>query len=260
MFGFRKRSKDKEIKINEDSLLASLDKNKLPRHIAIIMDGNGRWANKRGMPRAYGHKMGVKAFKEVVKICSELNLEVLTVYAFSTENWKRPSEEVNSLMNLLVDSIDKELEEIYENNVIINPIGKLDGLVPSVQKSLQIAVEKTKNNTGLLLNLALNYGSRMEIVLAMQSLGKKIANGELSYEQIDESMIASQLYTSKIPDPDLLIRTSGDFRISNFLLWQIAYAEFWYTKVLWPDFGRLDLFQALLDYQKRDRRFGGLKK
>lgn len=245
---------------DEAAILRAVDKNKLPRHIAIIMDGNGRWAIKHGKPRYFGHRAGVESLREVVKLCSELKIQVLTCYAFSTENWKRPREEVNILMNLLVEYLSKELRELHKNNVKINPIGRIDQLPPAAQQALHNAVEQTAANDGLVLNLALNYGGRTEIVDACRGIAEEITRGQLKPAEIDEQKINEHLYTAGLPDPDLLIRPSGDHRISNFLLWQLAYTEFWLTPVMWPEFRRIHLLQAILEFQQRDRRFGGLKK
>jgi undecaprenyl diphosphate synthase len=245
---------------SSDSLVSQLDKDKLPRHIAIIMDGNGRWAQKRGLPRAMGHKAGVEALRDIVKAVSNLSIEVLTVYAFSTENWSRPKEEVNILMNLLIDYLRRELDELHENNVRVQMIGNMEQLPIEAQRELEHSIQKTKNNKGLILNLALNYGGRAEITSAVQQLCAKVAKGELSPEEITGEVVADHLNTSGLPDPDLLIRTSGELRVSNFLLWQIAYTEIVVTECLWPDFNPDQLMKALLEYQKRERRFGGLNK
>ncbi|WP_027718256.1 isoprenyl transferase [Desulfovirgula thermocuniculi] len=244
----------------EEALLAQLDRSRLPRHVAIIMDGNGRWAQMRGLPRTYGHRAGVESLREVVRACVELGIKYLTVYAFSTENWKRPREEVNELMDLLVEYLYKEIEELAANNVNLHPIGRLQDLPPHAREALEMAVSRTRHNTGLVLNLALNYGGRSELVDAVRALARLVKEGMLSPEEIDESTVAAHLYTAGQPDPDLLIRPSGDFRISNFLLWQLSYTEFWLTPVMWPDFRRVHLLQALVDFQRRERRFGGLSR
>ncbi|CDF57940.1 isoprenyl transferase [Thermobrachium celere] len=236
-----------------------IDKNNIPKHIAIIMDGNGRWAKKRNMPRTFGHRAGVETIREVVKACSELGVKYLTLYAFSTENWKRPSEEVGALMNLLVEYLRAEVEELHKNNVIVNSIGDISKLPQICQDELKNAYEKTKNNTGLTLNLALNYGGRDEIKNVVKKIAQLIEKGELNSDQIDEELISKYLYTANMPDPDLLIRPSGEYRLSNFLLWQVAYTEFWFSNIFWPDFKREHLYQAIYDYQNRDRRFGGIK-
>ncbi len=255
------REKKKERSAAEvENLLKIIDKNKLPKHIAIIMDGNGRWAQKRDFPRKIGHRAGVESLRDIVKVCSELNIQVLTVYAFSTENWKRPREEVNVLMELLVEYVDKEIEELCQNGVRVNPIGRLEELPPSVQQALNVALERTRVNNGLILNLALNYGGRSELVDAVRAIAVKVKERKLETVHIDDKVVSDHLYTAGQPDPDLLIRPSGDFRISNFLIWQLAYTEFWLTSVLWPDFRRVHLLRALVDYQQRERRFGALKK
>ena len=230
--------------------------NTLPKHVAIIMDGNGRWAKKQGLLRAAGHQKGTKAVREVVEGCSEIGIEHLTLYAFSTENWNRPKMEVDTLMKLLVSSLKKEIKTLQENNIRLNSIGNIKTLPASVRRELLEVIEKTANNTRMTLTLALSYGSREELVTAMYQIGEKLQRGEISLKDIDESVINEHLYTRKIPDVDLLIRTSGEQRISNFLLWQIAYAELYFTEILWPDYRRQDLFEAIYNYQNRERRFG----
>ncbi|ADD02462.1 undecaprenyl diphosphate synthase [Thermoanaerobacter mathranii subsp. mathranii str. A3] len=239
-------------------LTGKIDKNKLPTHIGIIMDGNGRWAQKRGMMRFYGHKAGVNAVREVVKACRELGIKYLTLYAFSTENWKRPKEEVNFLMDLLVEYLSKEVDELNKNNVLINFIGDISVLPQGCKTEIERAQNITKNNFGLVLNIALNYGGRDEIVKAVKKICTKVLNKELTIEGITEQTISDNLYTKNQPDPDLIIRTSGEKRLSNFLLWQSAYSEFWFTEVLWPDFKKEHLIKAILYYQTRQRRFGGV--
>jgi len=237
-----------------------LDPKKIPQHIAIIMDGNGRWAQKRGMPRNLGHRAGVEALRRIVKTASDIGVKTLTAYAFSTENWKRPEEEVGFLMKLFVESLDSEIEGLHANKVVIRFMGKLDELAPQLQAKIAAAEKRTAENTGLILNLAINYGSRAEIVHAVRSIAQEVVDGHLEIDSISPQTISQNLYTASLPDPDLLIRPSGDLRISNFLLWQMAYTEFWFTEINWPDFTS-DLFiQAILDFQSRDRRFGGLKK
>ncbi len=233
-----------------------IDKNKLPKHVAIIMDGNGRWAKKRGFTRVFGHRNGVKSVKEIVEATVELEITALTLYTFSTENWKRPKVEVNILMGILVNSLKKELTTFQENDVKLQSIGNIEKLPKNAKKELLEVIEKTKNNKGLTLTLALNYGSREEIINAVKNISKKIVNNELNIEEIDENTINSHLYTFTLPVVDFLIRTSGEKRISNFLLWQIAYAELYFTNVLWPDFRKKDFYEAILDYQSRERRFG----
>ncbi|ADG82219.1 isoprenyl transferase [Thermincola potens] len=242
----------------EKELLAAIDMNKLPMHIAIIMDGNGRWAARRGLPRAAGHRAGVESLRDIVKTCSSLGIKYLTVYAFSTENWKRPQEEVNILMDLLVEYLGKEMRELHQNNVKVRAIGRIEELPASAQKALSDAFELTGNNTGLTLTLALNYGGRLEIVEAVQKIAGEVLKGRLDLKAIDEKVVNEHLYTVGMPDPDLVIRPSGELRISNFLLWQMAYSELWYSPVLWPSFRKVHLLQAIIDFQKRQRRFGGL--
>ncbi|GAV25318.1 isoprenyl transferase [Carboxydothermus islandicus] len=245
-------------KKNNQIDLSDLDFRKMPRHIAIIMDGNGRWAKKRGMPRYFGHRAGVETVRRVVKLCAKLNVPYLTLYAFSTENWRRPQEEVNVLMNLLVEYIEKETDELNREGVRLTVIGEISELPEKARIALTQGIEKTRNNNRLNLILALNYGGRREIVEAAKKIAHEIKDGKLLPEQINEEVFANYLYTREIPDPDLLIRPSGEIRISNFLLWQIAYSEIWLTDVLWPDFSEEHLLQAIKDYQKRERRFGGV--
>lgn len=242
-----------------DRLLNKVDRKKLPRHIAIIMDGNGRWALRRGMTRSYGHRAGVESLRDIVKVCSELKVKILTVYAFSTENWKRPREEVDILMALLVEYFNREIEELNKNRVRVNPIGRLQELPPATLEALEMGAERTRGNDGLILNVAFNYGGRQEIVDTVRTVVADVLSGKLSAADIEEKTIAERLYTAGQPDPDLLIRPAGDFRISNFLLWQLAYTEFWVSPVMWPDFRRIDLIHAILEFQRRERRFGGLK-
>jgi len=237
---------------HDDSKLArSIDSARIPRHIAIIMDGNGRWAAARSLPRVAGHKAGVAAVRAAVETCAQLGVEVLTLYAFSLENWKRPRAEVETLWQLLRVYLRLELDELTRNNVRFGAIGRLTLLPAMVQRELQTVIQKTRGNTGLQLNLAINYGGRAEIVDAVNALRGR--GGEIT-----EQALSAEMYTAGQPDPDLLIRTSGELRISNFLLWQIAYAELYVTDTLWPDFSRAELLRAVLEYQKRDRRFGGL--
>ncbi len=228
----------------------------LPRHVAVIMDGNGRWAKKRGLTRVLGHRKGVNAVRETVEAASELNIKALTLYTFSTENWNRPKAEVNTLMSILVSSLKKELPTFQKNNIKLQTIGNIDKLPNKAKKELKETIEKTKNNTQLILTLALNYGSREEIINTTKLISKKIVNNELKVEEIDENTINNHLYTFTLPDVDFLIRTSGELRISNFLLWQIAYAELYFTEVLWPDFNKDDFYKAIINYQSRERRFG----
>lgn len=253
-----RRSPVKEECENEKSLMTSLDLSRLPRHVAIIMDGNGRWARRRGMPRALGHRAGVESLRDVVRVSAEIGLQVLTVYAFSTENWKRPREEVDVLMNLLVEYLHKEIDELCQNNVRIKAIGKIGELPAHAREAIAVAYKKTENCTGLSFNIALNYGGRTELVDAVREISAKVARKEISPDEIDQDVISRHLYTAGQPDPDLLIRPSGDYRVSNFLLWQLAYTEFWLTDIMWPDFRRIHLVRALVDFQRRHRRFGGL--
>jgi undecaprenyl diphosphate synthase len=241
------------------ALANTIDPNRLPAHIAIIMDGNGRWAKKRNLPRAAGHKAGVEAVRITVETCTRLGIQALTLYAFSLENWKRPRAEVDMLWRLLRVYLRRELPEILRNGIRFTCMGRLDGLPPQVREELQNAIDATVHNSGMRLNVAINYSGRAELVDAINAIVEDARlEGRLRDLRIDEEAIASRLYTADLPDPDLLIRTSGEMRISNFLLWQIAYAELYVTGTLWPDFGRMDLLHAILDYQKRDRRFGGL--
>jgi undecaprenyl diphosphate synthase len=242
----------------EMELLAKLDPHRLPRHVAVIMDGNGRWAGKRLMPRVAGHQAGIESVRTTAETCARLHISALTLYAFSAENWKRPEQEVSFLMRLLRHFLHAELQTLNRNNIRLQAIGRLQDLPVPVQEDLDESIASTRGNTGMVLTLALNYGSRLELVDAVRAIAAKVRDGALQPTEIDEALIAGHLYTAQIPDPDLLIRTSGEMRISNFLLWQIAYAELWVTKVLWPDFRRPELLRALVDYQKRDRRFGGL--
>ncbi len=235
-----------------------VDRALLPRHIAIIMDGNGRWAQKRHLPRVMGHRAGMATLKEVVRACSDEGIQVLTVYAFSTENWKRPLEEVNYLMNLLIEYMAKEIEELHQNNVQIRLAGSMEGLPEKVQEAIREALAKTKDNTGLIFNLGMNYGGRAEIVAAVQKVAAEVLGGALKVEDITEDTISNALYTAGLPDPDLLIRTAGDIRISNFLLWQLAYTEMAFVDVAWPEFTKKHLEQIVQSYVRRDRRYGGL--
>jgi undecaprenyl diphosphate synthase len=240
-------------------LARAIDPARLPAHIAIIMDGNGRWANRRHLPRVAGHKAGVGPVRATVETCARLGIQALTLYAFSVENWKRPRAEVDTLWRLLHYYLRKELPDLQKNGIRLQAIGRVDALPPHVIRELQSVVEATSGNRKLLVNLAVNYGGRAEIVDAVNAIVDQARlEGRLGSLEIDEGMIARHLYTSAIPDPDLLIRTSGEMRISNFLLWQIAYAELYVTDTLWPDFSRADLLRAVLEYQKRDRRYGGL--
>ncbi|MBI4874752.1 MAG: isoprenyl transferase [Acidobacteria bacterium] len=245
----------------EWALAQSLDPARLPGHIAVIMDGNGRWASRRNLPRAAGHKAGVEAVRETVETCARLGLQALTVYAFSVENWKRPRTEVDTLWRLLRIYLRKELPNLQRNGVRLAAVGRVDGLPDGVRRELLAAVEATSSNTGLKVNMAINYGGRAELVDAVNAILERARKaGTLDGLRVDEEAVAAHLYTAGLPDPDLLIRTSGEMRVSNFLLWQIAYAEIYVTDTLWPDFRRIDLLRAIADYQKRERRFGGVTK
>jgi undecaprenyl diphosphate synthase len=233
-----------------------IDLQKLPRHVAVIMDGNGRWAKGKGKLRIFGHHNGVLSVRDVVEGAGDLGIEYLTLYTFSAENWNRPTFEVNAIMELLISTINKEIAKLMKNNVRLNAIGDLNQLPAKCHKELSNAIKKTSVNTGLVLTLALSYSSRQEIMQAAINLAVKVQNGELQPGDIDEKMFEDNLYTAGMPNPELLIRTSGEYRISNYLLWQIAYAELYFTSKLWPDFRREDLYEAILDYQKRERRFG----
>ncbi len=233
-----------------------IHKQNLPKHIAIIMDGNGRWAKQKGMLRAFGHENGTKSVRQTVEACAELGIKHLTLYAFSTENWNRPKLEVDTLMRLLVSSLKKEIKTFKDNNIKLKAIGNLKSLPKKVYKELQEVIELTKENTHMDLTLALSYGSREELLNAVKEISTKVKNNIISTESIDESVFNAHLYTQSLPDVDLLIRTSGEQRISNFLLWQIAYAELYFTPVLWPDFTKQHLYEAIIEYQKRERRFG----
>ncbi len=239
-----------------DQLKTKIDMQRLPAHIAIIMDGNGRWAKKRDLPRTAGHEAGVEAVRRVVRACAELGVKYLTLYTFSVENWNRPREEVAALMKLLTRTTRREIDELNRNNVRLTTIGRIDELSKSRRLALAMAVEKTKKNTGLVLNLALNYGGRTEIIDSVRAIALGIRSGHILPSEINESLFSDYLYTAGITDPDLLVRTSGEMRISNFLLWQTSYTEMYITNVLWPDFGRLELFEAIIEYQRRERRFG----
>ena len=251
MFNFFKKNRLEE-KIEEKKL------EKIPTHVAIIMDGNGRWAKKRNMPRVKGHYEGMQTVKKITKYASKLGIQYLTLYAFSTENWARPKEEVSYLMDLPEKMFTSFMPELMENNVKVEVIGVVEKLPENTRKAVEDAIEQTKNNTGLKLIFALNYGSKDEIVTAVKRIAQGATNNEYKVEEIDEQLISDNLFTKDTPDPDLLIRTSGEQRISNFLLWQIAYSEFIFTKVAWPDFVEEEFYKALLEYQRRDRSFGCL--
>ena len=234
----------------------NLKKHKLPKHIAIIMDGNGRWAQEKGYTRIYGHNKGVKSVQKIVEESLSLGIQYLTLYAFSVDNWNRPKKEIGTLMNLLVDSLKKEFEKLIKNNIRLNTIGNIKTLPEKVQDEIIRVSDKTKNNTKMILTIALSYGAREEIENVIKNIAREVKNNTISIENVDHSIINKHLYTQNLPDVDLLIRTSGEQRISNFLLWQIAYAELYFTDVYWPDFGKKDFYKALFNYQKRERRFG----
>ena len=238
------------------NLKNKIDLNKLPRHIAIIMDGNGRWAQEKGEIRIFGHQSGVASVKDTVEAAAELGVNYLTLYAFSTENWNRPQAEVMALMQLLVHTISVETKTLNENNIRLQAIGDLKSLPEDCYNELQEAIQKTKNNSRTTLVLALSYSSRWEITNAVKEIAKKVAANQISSNEINEELINAHLCTANIPEPELMIRTSGEHRISNFLLWQLAYAELYFTEKLWPDFRKEDLYEAILDYQNRERRFG----
>jgi len=240
----------------EKELLSKINPHKIPTHVAIIMDGNGRWARKRGWPRLAGHKAGAKIVRMVIRAADSLKIKVLTLYAFSEENWQRPKREVSGLMRLLQNSIKKEVPELEQNKVKLQFLGRREKLSPNLQEEMKRAEERLKDNPGLILNIAINYGSRQEVILAI----KRIVNeGKIKIDNLDEAVFNNYLYTANLPDPDLLIRTGGEFRVSNFLLWQIAYSELWFTPVFWPDFKKSHFLQAVIDFQKRERRFGTTK-
>ena len=237
-------------------LLQQIDTKRLPKHLAIIMDGNGRWAKKQGLLRAFGHESGTKSVKRIIQASAELGINNLTLYAFSTENWNRPKLEVDTLMKVLINALKKEVDTLQNNNIKLNAIGNLELLPKTAQNQLLEVINLTKNNTLMTLTLALSYGSREELTNAVRIISEKVKNNIISIDTIDDSIINEHLYTHNLPDVDLVIRTSGEHRISNFLLWQIAYAELYFTDILWPDFKEQDLYEAILSYQKKERRFG----
>ena len=234
----------------------NLKKHKLPKHIAIIMDGNGRWAQEKGYTRIYGHNKGVKSVQKIVEESLSLGIQYLTLYAFSVDNWNRPKKEIGTLMSLLVDSLKKEFEKLIKNKIRLNTIGNIKALPKKVRDEIIRVSDKTKNNSKMILTIALSYGAREEIENVIKNIAREVKNNTISIENVDHSIINKHLYTQNLPDVDLLIRTSGEQRISNFLLWQIAYAELYFTDVYWPDFGKKDFYKALFNYQKRERRFG----
>ncbi|MFN0120595.1 MAG: isoprenyl transferase [Blastocatellia bacterium] len=247
-----------EVGSRDEQLLSRIDFARLPRHIAVIMDGNGRWAKKRLMPRVAGHRAGVEAVRQTVETAARLGIEVLTLYAFSVENWKRPPFEIEALMTFLKEYLRREIDQLHRNNIRFQTIGRIGELDESVQFELRSAIHKTAGNTGMTLNVALNYGGRVELVDAYRKLLEECLREGRAPETVGEADLERHLYTASLPSPDLLIRTSGEMRISNFLLWQIAYSEIYITDTLWPDFRRPDLFAAIVDYQRRERRYGGL--
>jgi undecaprenyl diphosphate synthase len=241
----------------DEQIKESLKKSgEIPNHIAIIMDGNGRWAKKRGLPRVAGHKRGVDTVKEIVEACAEIGVKFLTLYTFSTENWKRPKDEVSTLMRLLLNSLRDRVSELNDNDIRLTTIGNIESLPTAVRKQLDFDIERTKNNKKMVLNLALSYSGRWELLEAIKQIANASVEGKIKITNIDEKLVSSFLTTKNIPDPDLVIRTSGEFRVSNFLLWQIAYSEFIITETLWPDFSKFDLYDAIKIFQKRERRFG----
>jgi undecaprenyl diphosphate synthase len=242
----------------EDKLLSAIDPERLPQHIAVIMDGNGRWAKAKGRPRIFGHRAGAESVRAIIDTCRRLEIKAVTLYAFSTENWKRPRAEIRGLMSMLKRYIRTDLKEVNENNIRFQAIGHIEGLFEDVQKEIARATETTAENTGMTMSVALNYGGRAEIVEAARRAAKQVLDRGDRVEMLSEDDICRNLYTSGLPEVDLMIRTSGEFRISNFLLWQLAYSEIYVTPTLFPDFRRPHIFEAILDYQKRDRRFGGL--
>ena len=243
--------------MNKKELRELIKKNaNLPEHIAIIMDGNGRWAKQRSLPRFAGHREGINSVREITRICGEIGIKHLTLYTFSKENWARPQTEVSALMKLLLTSIRKEINNLHENNVRLTTIGAFQDLPKSARKGIEEGIEKTKDNTGLNLNLALSYGSRQEIMQAIQQIAKMVDMGKLKTDDINQENFENLLYTNNMPDPDLLIRTGGEFRVSNFLLWQIAYTEIFVTETFWPAFREKELLEAITDFQSRERRFG----
>jgi undecaprenyl diphosphate synthase len=236
-----------------------VNKSRLPVHVAIIMDGNGRWAKARNLPRSQGHIEGVKRVEEIVDYANEIGIKVMTLYTFSTENWRRPESEVDLLMKILTTVLERKINKLIDTNIRFRTIGRRERIPASVMSMVEKVTEKTKNNTGLTMNLAFNYGSRLEIVDAFKTIAQKIKDNALEVDDIDETLISDHLYTRGLKDPDLLIRTSGELRISNFLLWQLSYAEFYFTDKYWPDFTKEEFQKALIDFQKRERRFGGVK-
>ena len=244
---------------SQEGLLGQIDSKNLPKHLAVIMDGNGRWATQRGKLRIFGHNSAIQAVREITETCAELGIPFLTLYAFSTENWQRPQKEVNALMNLLVESLNREEETLNKNNIKLEVIGNADSLPNKTKKTLEKVIVQTTNNTRMTLILALSYSAKWDIVNSVKHIAQQVLDGEIEIDEIDEEKINNTLTTKSFPHPDLLIRTSGELRLSNFLLWELAYSEFYFTNVLWPDFQKEHLFEAIIDYQKRNRRYGNVK-
>lgn len=238
------------------NLLDDIDKNALPEHVAVIMDGNGRWAQRKGKHRIFGHKNGVQSVRDISEAAAELGIGYLTLYAFSMENWNRPKLEVTALMSLLVDTLNKEVKTLNDNNIRLRAIGDIEALPSKTYQALKEGLKATSNNNGMTLTLALNYSAKAEMVNAVKNISAQVQGGELTIEDIDADVVSKNLYTADMPDPELLIRTSGECRLSNFLLWQLAYAEFYFTDVFWPEFRKDDFYRALIEYQSRERRFG----
>ncbi|WP_282941858.1 isoprenyl transferase [Paenibacillus sp. RC67] len=245
-------------KAQNDEWIERIDADNIPNHVAVIMDGNGRWAQKRGLPRIAGHHSGMKNVKKITMAANSIGVKVLTLYAFSTENWKRPKEEVEYLMKLPLEFFPKEIDELIANNVQIRMTGWQEGLPNYTLDAIQKAIEQTKDNTGLILNFALNYGSRKEMLSGVKKLTEDVVSGRISLDEVDESKFGQYLLTHPLPDPDLLIRTSGELRISNFMMWQLAYSELWFTDLCWPEFSESHFYEAIQEYQRRARRYGGL--
>lgn len=248
----------KLFKKKKEDIFDLLDTSNLPRHIGIIMDGNGRWAKKRGLPRSAGHRMGAKVLEQITRDAGHLGIKFLTVYAFSTENWVRPKEEVDALMKLMTEYLDDYRRLIGDDDIRIRIIGSKEGLSDEILQKIEVVENATKDNSAITLNIALNYGGRDEIVHGVKNIAGMVKSGEIEIEDIDEKLISDNMYTSYMPDPDFIIRPSGEMRLSNFLLWQSAYSEFWYSDINWPDFTRNDLIRSIVDYQNRNRRFGGV--
>ena len=255
----RKKAQPNDMdRLSDEDLLAGIDRSHLPRHVAIIMDGNGRWAKQRGLPRIAGHREGIKSVREIITLAREIGIHALTIYAFSSENWSRPVDEVGTLMGFLEEYLKKELKTLLENDIRFQTIGRLDRLPPSVVRWIEKVQAETAGNNRMTLTVAINYGGRTEILDAVHEIMRRVHSGEIGPSDIDEAAFSSYLSTAGLPDPDLMIRTSGEARVSNFLLWQVAYTELYFTKTLWPDFRRRDFLLALHDYGRRERRFGAV--